>query len=165
MKDVDIDGNNELDFEEFKELVKKITTGEYGFIDVDQSKMHDNFFAASRTSTIQKEDATEAIEKSFGVKFKSSTTVVEKREKVKLRAGARKVVEVEKTVTDEAFENRIKAFVLREAEQYIKLKNMEIISRDEVLLAENRRLKEEIKRFENLEIKLKEDQLNQINIK
>ena len=82
MKDVDIDNSNELDFEEFKVLVKKLHGGEYGFINVDQSKMHDNFFLASRNSTIEKVDETVAVEKGFGVKFKSSKTQVDKTQKV-----------------------------------------------------------------------------------
>ena len=40
---------------------------------------------------------------------------------------------------------------------------MEIISRDELLLAENRRLKDELRRFENLEIRLKEEYKTKLN--
>lgn len=32
IKDVDVNHDNELDFNEFKDLVKKINAGEYGFI-------------------------------------------------------------------------------------------------------------------------------------
>lgn len=51
IKDVDTNANDELEFEEFRALVKKIESGDYGFIKRDFAKVVDKSLVMSTTLT------------------------------------------------------------------------------------------------------------------